>query len=173
MKKFVLFNIINLGLIIAYVCLLFLQINNAFVNASLKTFLFCSLCAFLGLSLIVKAAIFKSDSATWFGINLLCNGITILCSVSAQIPYKCLWPTVFSFLALSSGVVAVVFKDLLQFKLLIAFILISVPCYLFSFKVLNTILLFVLALCVSVGMAFVFIKVVSAVFRLSKRRNDG
>ena len=166
------FNIINLGLTATYVCLLILQIKNEVVNVSFKTYLFCLLCAFLGLSLIVKAVIFKSDSATWFGINLLCNGITVLGSFTILSSYKLLWPTVFSFLALSSVVVAVCFKDWLQFKLLIVFSVISVPCYLFAFKILN-VKLFVLALCVSAGLAYVLSKLVPVGVRLRKRRNDG
>ena len=136
MKKLTLFNIINSILAVAYITLLIVQRYKPFAGMPLADYWFPTLCMALGLSLVCKAIIFKSDSATWFGTYLILNGATLFASFYMPLNYTTLWPTLVSSAALSSLIVGVFFRDWLHYKIAAFLAIIFVSFYLYAFKVL-------------------------------------
>lgn len=137
MKRLTLLNILNLILLLGYITCLIVQAYVPYVKLELKDFWFPMLCIFVGASLIIKAIIFKSDSATWFGTFLLTNGIILLISFFTPYNYINLWPVIFSCAAFSSLLVGIFFRDWLHYKISSFLVIISVSFYLYSFDIIG------------------------------------
>lgn len=137
MKRLTLFNILNLIIGAVYITLLIVQAYAPFVNLQLKNFWFPVLCMSIGFSLILKAIIFRSDSATWFGSFLIFNGAVLFASFYLPYNYTTLWPVLFSSAAISSLLVGIFFKDWLHYKISSFLIIISLSFYLYAFKIIG------------------------------------
>lgn len=80
MKKLTLYNIVNIIFLAGFITLLCVQRYLPFTDLEMKDFWFPVLCMTIGISLIIKAIIFKSDSSTWFGSILVFNGAVLFAS---------------------------------------------------------------------------------------------
>ncbi len=159
MKKYVLFNVINTILLLVYVTVVVLQNQFKIVKISNSDFWFSVLIVIVGLSLIFKAVIFKSDSSTWFGFLLFTIGSVIYFSKLYSLSFAILWPTILSAIMFSSLIVAICFSDWFHLKISVWFFIVSVVCYLYSFKILS-LFKFIVLIVISVVLAFSIAKLI-------------
>lgn len=172
MKKFAIYNVVNLILLVGYVVLIVLKNQIKIINITNSDFWFSTLVIVVGISLLLKAIIFKSDSSTWFGSLLTTNGSVVFLSRQFALSYAMLWPTILSSIMLSSLLVAVFYKDWFHLKIFVWFLIVSVVCYLYSFKII-TFLMFIVLLVISLVLAFVVAKLIPIKAFLTKRSNNG
>ena len=168
MKRLTIYNIINLILVLSFVLIVVIQSNTNFLKVQLSNLWFPLLCVVVGFSLIFKAIIFKSDSSTWFGLILFLNGVVLLVSLYYNITYYLLWPSLITIVAISSLVVAILFKDWLQYKIFIFLIVVNIPLYLYVFKFVG-LGLFIFAMIIAVCVAVVVSGLIPKRFYLTKK----
>ena len=137
MKKLTLYNIVNIIFLAGFITLLCVQRYLPFTDLEMKDFWFPVLCMTIGISLIIKAIIFKSDSSTWFGSILVFNGAVLFASYYTPYNYFTLWPTLFSSVAFASLMVGIFFRDWIHYKIASFLVIISVSFYLYAFKIIN------------------------------------
>lgn len=137
MKKNTFYNLLNLILVATYVVSLIIQRNFPFLDISLSNYWFPTFCIFVSISMLFKSIIFKSDSSLWLFVCLLLLGVLILCFHYFNFDLVKYWPIVISVIAFSSLVVGLVFREIYQVKVCLVLSLISIPLYLFSFKVIG------------------------------------
>lgn len=137
MKKLTLYNIVNLIILTGFIVLLCLQRYVPFTELEMKDFWFPVLIMSLGVSLLIKAIIFRSDSSTWFGSLLVFNGSVLFASFYLPYNYTVLWPTLFSSIAFASLMVGIFFRDWLHYKIASFLIIISISFYLYAFNIIN------------------------------------
>lgn len=137
MKRLTFYKVINLILIVGFITLLIVQGTAPFLKIELADFWFPTLCVIIGILLIFKAIIFRSDSATWFGTFVFVNGAMLITSFYLPYNYFQLWPIFFSSAALSSLLVGAFFRDWLHFKISSFLAIISTTFYLYSFEVIG------------------------------------
>lgn len=166
MKRLTIYNIINLILVLSYVLVVAIQLNINFLKIELVNLWFPMLCVTIGLSLLFKAVIFKSDSSTWFGCYLLFNGATLLFSKYYNVSYNYLWPSLISAGVLSSLIVAVLFKDWLHYRIVVVLTFVNIPLYLYVFKMVNLGLFIVITL---ISVAIIITTLILKRFYLTKK----
>ncbi len=153
MKKYAFYNFVNIVLGVVYI--LVLVNKNVFYNISTPELWFPLFVTLFGISLVIKAVLFKSDSALWFGLNAIIIGIVILLSFNYSISFTILWPVVITSLAFSFFVVGICFKDWLCLRLAIGLMIVSVSCYLYSLKIIELFWFIILEICSIIVSLFV------------------
>lgn len=137
MKKNTFYNLLNLILVATYVVSLIIQRNFPFLDISLSNYWFPLFCIFVSISMLFKTIIFKSDSSLWLFVCLLLVGVLILCFHHFNLNLLKYWPAAISIISISSLTVGLVFREIYQVKVFVVLSLISIPLYLFSFKIIG------------------------------------
>lgn len=137
MKRLTLYNIFNLIILCVFISLLVFESITPFFGVSPKHFWFPCLCICIGVSLAIKAIIYKSDSSVWFSITLVLLGTLMFGVYISHMSYNKLWPVLFSIPATSSLIVTIFFKDWLQLKIFTFLTIISISFYLLSFGIIS------------------------------------
>lgn len=137
MKKNTFYNLLNLILVATYVVSLIIQRNFPFLDISLSNYWFPLFCIFVSISMLFKTIIFKSDSSLWLFVCLLLVGVLILCFHYFNLNLLKYWPAAISIISISSLAVGLVFREIYQVKVFVVLSLISIPLYLFSFKIIG------------------------------------
>lgn len=100
----------------------------------------------VAICIFVRGIIFKSDSSLWFSFVLF--GICVIMTLYRInfLDLKLWWPMFFVLPVISSGFIAVVFKDYMQLSISVLLALLLVPMFIFSFGYL-TLMAFILVVC--------------------------
>lgn len=174
MKKISIYRIINGVLLVLYVTNLLLQHYLRLFPVHLNNFWFATLLLFLGLSLMSKAIIFKSDSTLWCALLLLFIFAFIVIIDNTVWNYSRMWPLFIEIPAVCSFVVGLIFDQWLNIKVSIVITSIFVPIFLLVIEIIN-VWWFLLVFFLSISVALYIISLVPErfIFKGSRRNKDG
>lgn len=139
MKRITKYNIINIVVTLTYIAIMIVQSATKVFLINIKIFWFMAFLLAIGISLLFKFLIFKSDSSLWFGITLLLCGVTICVFVYLNLKFQDYFALFLISPIIGSLFVGLIFKDALQLKVIIYLICFMVPLILFNLKILNLI----------------------------------
>lgn len=138
MKRLTLYNIFNCIILILFAVLVALEVNYRTFGITPKQFWFPCFLICVGLSLLLKSMIYRSDSALWFAITFLSNGAVIYVIMYSHLTFFMMWPTMLTSVpAFSSLLLTIFFKDFLHLKIFTFLSIVGVALYLLSFSVVN------------------------------------
>lgn len=172
MKRFLVYRFISMVLLVVFIVLVVFNSMDKLIPNNSNDFWFYMLCIEFGFLLVLKAIIFKSDSALWFGSNLFLNGLLLIVFSVASFDNSYYWPFVILFVAISSLFVGVIFRDWFQTKLGIVVLVLAIFPYLFAFKIINLIQFIVFEV-FSVIFAVLIHKMIVKIVMGIKRRSNG
>lgn len=170
MKRLTLYRLINVSLLAIFAISLMVQNYAPLFSISLKFYWFPLFCLLMGISLLFKTVIFKSDSALWLGVSLILISLSLFSSNIYNLSYKQYWPVVFIIPAMSSLFVGIIFKQWFQIKICLFLLLISIPFFLFSFNILN-IWLLILLLIIDLSLTSLVGKLLPERWYLNSKKN--
>lgn len=137
MKRLTLYNIINLIILCLFISLIVFEVYKPMFGIDPKDFWFPCFLLCVGLSLLIKSIIYKSDSSLWFAITFLFIGAIIYVIICTDLTFYNMWPALFSAPAFSSLVLTIFFKDFLHLKIFTFLTIVSISLYLLTFSVVS------------------------------------
>ena len=137
MRKIVKFRIVNILLILTCIGVLILEsVLGVFLIAN-NIFWFVLLLLTFGISELFKFIIFHSDSSLWFAITMILLTLIYIAMIYANISIERYYPILLISPIIASLFIGLIFKDVLQLKVVLFIVNLLVILLLFSFDLIN------------------------------------
>lgn len=140
MKRITKFNIVNIVLILTYTILVVLNVYSNFLFMNSKLFWFMAFLCLIGISLLFKFLIFKSDSSLWMSLTILLCAVVLNLIYYLKLDITKYYVTFLLSPIIASLFVGLIFKDVLQLKIATYILTVLIPLALFSFKIFSGII---------------------------------
>lgn len=137
MRRITKCKIVNIVLIISYIVILAVELAFDVFLIPNNIFWFILLILSFGVSELFKFIIFKSDSCLWLSITLLLLAITYISMLYANINIGKYYPLFLISPIIGSLFVGLIFKDVLQLKVILYIVNSLIISFLFSFNVIK------------------------------------
>ncbi len=161
MKKVILFNYINLVIVILFATTLVFQGVYKIIPINFSRFYFPCFLFFVATSLLFKFIIFKNPAILWFSCNLflICGALFLV--YFSPLSFKEFWPIYLIIPAICSLIVGIAFKNFLHFCIFFFLFSIAFPIFLLTYDILsvaNFILVFIISLLLGIFMINIIIR---------------
>lgn len=147
MKKITKFNILNTVLIILYIVIIFLDVFIDITNIPNNVFWFILFLFMYGCSILSKSIRFKSDSSLWLGITMISVAITYIIIHYLGLKLEIFYPMFLISPIIGSLFVGLIFKDVLQLKVILYIGVLFVILMLFSLKFITILQAILILIC--------------------------
>lgn len=171
MKRITKYNLVNLILLITYIAIIIVQSATNVFLMDTRFFWFMAFCCFVGVSLIFKFLIFKSDSSLWFGATLISVAITICLFYYYNLKYEQFYASFLISPIIGSLFVGLIFKDVLQLKMIIYILCFMVPLYLLNFSIINWYVCVIIIVTLIIMCVFLLNFLPKILFKLKNRKS--
>ena len=133
MKRITKYRIVNLTILLSYLVVLGIKnATNFFAYQGNLFYFICTLLA-IGISLIFKCIIFKSDSSLWIGIFCIGIAIMLLTIEWRNLDFKVYWVMLTIAPVIASIVAFIFFHDIVQLRFIFYNLLFAIPFWFSSF----------------------------------------
>lgn len=135
MKRITKYNIVNFGILLSWIVVFIINNTTNFFAYDFLYYFISTLCA-IGISLIFKSIIFKSDSSLWFGILCITISVILFIIEIKNMNYKNYWVLLTIAPIVANIIVLIVFRDLMQLRLMTYILLFIAPFWLVNFMII-------------------------------------
>lgn len=147
MKKITKFNILNVILIILYIVIIFLDVFIDITSMPNNVFWFILFLLIYGCSALSKSILFKSDSSLWLGMTMVSVAITYIIIYYLGLKLGTFYPMFLISPIIGSLFVGLIFKDVLQLKVILYIGVLFVILMLFSLKFITILQAILILIC--------------------------